>query len=133
VFKHWTYGGEPWSFSKKVTSDMTLEAVWELATERFLYVTKDGVATITGMKITDEKNIVIPATIAGFPVTAIGESAFSDLTAEKVSSITLPSTVTSIGAYAFQGCADISIHLSAATLTHIGEGAFEDCNGLGET
>ena len=130
VFKGWFYNGYKWDFSKRVSEDMTLVAQWESATERFLYTTKDGVATITGIKTTTEKKLVIPATIAGFPVTAIGESAFADISAETVTSLTLPSTVTTVGAYAFQGCADIEIDLSAASLTFVGEGAFEDCSGL---
>ncbi len=131
VFKGWMYNGVPWDFSKRVTEDMTLTASWENASQRFEYTVVEGTAVITGIKVNPESSLVIPATVAGFPVTAIGESAFADLTAETVTSLTLPTTVTAIGAYAFQGCSGISISLSGAKITSIGEYAFEDCDGLG--
>ena len=83
------------------------------------------------MKTTTEKNVVVPTTIACFTVTAIGEGAFENISNEAMTSLTLPSTLKTIGAYAFGGCAGIPISLSGAVITSLGENAFEDCDGLG--
>ena len=52
------------------------------------------------------KDLTIPDTIDGYPVTAIGQDAFSYCTALRT--VTIPESVTSIGKYAFQGCTSLS-------------------------
>ncbi len=130
VFKGWMLDGQLWSFDRQVTEDITLTASWENAGERFEYTVENGTVTVTGLKSTAKDQIIVPATIAGFPVTAIGEGAFADLNAATVPSISLPATVQVIGAYAFSGCEGIELSLSGASLIFVGENAFEDCDGL---
>lgn len=84
------------------------------------------------VEITDctgsEKEIFIPATIEGKPVTSIGYGAFSGL--ERSISIDLPNSVTSIGEDAFYGCTSLeSIDLPNG-VTSIGESAFRSCTSL---
>ena len=95
--------------------------------------------------------LVIPATIKTYPVTNIGDYAFSGCYA--ITSVTVPNTVTNIGDYAFSGCyalTSVSIpesvtrigfavfqgnsRLTSVTLpnsvTHIGDYAFVNCYAL---
>ena len=65
------------------------------------YSVSDGEVTITDCN-TSATNIVIPETIAGYPVTTIGERAFSDCFA--LTSVTIGNSVTTIGDRAFSGC-----------------------------
>jgi hypothetical protein len=59
----------------------------------------------------------------------VGSSAFDNCL--KVSSVTIPSSVTSIGSYAFSGCSGIVGNLSLPTsLKTMGDGAFYACSGL---
>ena len=69
------------------------------------------------------KNTVVPST-----VTAIGESAFYELT--NLTSITIPNSVTSIGESAFANCQSLSSVSLPSSLTSIGESAFTNCTSL---
>ena len=51
-------------------------------------------------------DITIPATLGGLPVVSIGDWAFVDCA--KLTSVTIPDTVTNIGDGAFQGCDDMA-------------------------
>ncbi len=130
VFQGWMYDGVPWSFTKGVTEDITLVASWEKAEESFEYKIVDGSAVIVSLLEVDKEDVIIPSTIAGFTVTTIGESAFAGSTAETTHSITVPNTVTRVEDYAFQNCEGITISLSGARLSYVGENAFEGCDGL---
>lgn len=61
----------------------------------------DGVV-IVGMGSCTDKNVVIPDTIDGKPVTAIGEKAFHQN--YSIESVTLPDSIVSIGKSAFEQC-----------------------------
>ena len=80
----------------------------------------DGKLTVTGCVDVCAANLVIPDTIAGIVVTAIGDGAFA---ASNLISVTIPNGVTSIGAYAF-----ITNNLTSVTfsdsVTVIGKNAF---------
>lgn len=76
-------------------------------------------------------DIVIPSTVTHegkvYTVRSIGDAAFafSDL-----ASVTIPATVTNIGASAFVNCDALTSISIPNSVTHIGKGAFEDCSAL---
>ena len=61
-------------------------------------------------------------------VTSIGNRAFREL--EHVTSVKLPSTLKTIGKYAFVNCTKINTVLFSGGLETISEGAFENCESL---
>ena len=58
----------------------------------------------------------------------IGEYAFKDCS--RLTSLTLPAGITSIGGGAFEGCRGLTSLTLPAGITSIGGGAFKDCSGL---
>ena len=105
------------------------------------YITVDGIryvynSTKTYVSVASLKSpsvyvgdIVIPETITNtsgevIPVKAVKSSAFSDCT--DVTSVTLPSSVTSIGDYAFDSCEKLEYVVMPGVQT-IGHWAFRNC------
>jgi len=110
------------------TATPTVKPTEAPAASVFTYTSNsDGTITITGYTGTDA-NVVIPATIDGKTVTAIGQTAFRGRLLE---SVTIPETVTSIGNSAFQGCASLESVTIPETVTSIGNYAFQGCASLG--
>ena len=128
IFNGWMNGTVKWNFSNDtVNSDITLVASWINAKAQFDYEILDGTAMITGYKGSD-KAIVIPEFIDGIKVNTIGEGAFSGISAEKISNITLGDNITFIENSAFENCG-AAIVLEGEILS-IGEKAFFGCEGL---
>ena len=73
-------------------------------------------------------NIIIPATIDGYPVMSIGSGAFQGC--DFVTSITIPNTVTTIENNAFEGCTGITELIIPISVTSIGNNVFSGCTGL---
>ena len=71
--------------------------------------------------------LVIPDTIEGKPVTSIKGYAFNG---SKVTSVTLPSGMTSLGGYAFYGASKLTSVVFPSSITSIGYSAFEFCTSL---
>lgn len=71
-------------------------------TDMFRYRIVDGKATIMGLLDTAVEEVVIPATIGGYPVVEIESWTFA--LCDKLTVITIPDSVTSIGANAFYFC-----------------------------
>ena len=61
-------------------------------------------------------------------VTSIGENAFHDCSG--LTSLVIPSSVTSIGRSAFSGCSSLTSLTIPSSVTMIGWSAFEGCSGL---
>jgi len=72
----------------------------------------------------------IPASLRN--VTLTGENIFSGafLNCSMLTSITIPSSVTSIGSEAFYGCSGLPSITIPSSITEIGAGAFYGCSGL---
>lgn len=94
---------------------------------QFLYKTVSGAVTITGYT-GPGGTVIIPATIEGLPVTAIGSAAF--LGNPKVINVTIDDSVRSIGMQAFQHCIGLMTVSIGKGVTSIGNDAFDSCNNL---
>ena len=91
-------------------------------------VNADGVTcTVTGMGVCVDKEVAIPEYIDGYQVTAIGELAFW---ASRVTNITMPDSVVSIGRYAFEHCEELKSITLSTSLETIGIQAFSGCKAL---
>ncbi len=102
----------------------------------FNYSVTGGNATITGYTGSGGA-VTIPATLGGFPVTAIGNLAFSTLsgggaTSEtgSVTSVTLPNGLLTIGQYSFAEISSLTTVTIPASVTLIDYDAFALCLGL---
>ncbi len=69
-------------------------------------------------------HVEILSELYGKPVTRIGDSAFAN---RSLTSISIPSSVTSIESNAFNYCVDLTNTVIPDSVTYIGEGAFTDC------
>jgi len=87
----------------------------------------DEKATITGY-FGSATEIVIPESVEGYPVTAIGASAFAFN--EAVESVYIPSGVTVIGDGAFSNCNNLKSVTFPDGLEDIGAYAFKGCSGI---
>lgn len=86
---------------------------------------------ITDFTGNDEPHeLVIPATIDGKTVAAIGEEAF--YACSNIASLVLPEGLTTIGAYAFANCEVLTTVSFPSTLTTVEKGAFYSCDTLSE-
>ena len=72
--------------------------------------------------------ITIPSTLGVYPVTSIGNYAFSDCSG--LTSVTIPGSVTSIGDRAFYKCSGLTSVTIPDSVTRIGSYAFDGCSGL---
>ena len=91
---------------------------------------KDSGYSVTGIASATDTDIVIPSQYNGLPVIDIDLWAFHNCSS--LTSVEIPSSVTTIGAYAFDGCRGLkSVTFGEnSQLTSIGGYAFRGCNGL---
>ena len=94
--------------------------------------TDAGTATITtSVTPSTYQGGTLPSSITyngnSYVVTSIGYGAFNWT---NMTSITIPNTITSIGAYAFQSCRYLETFAIPASVTSIGDGAFDSCRSL---
>ncbi len=92
------------------------------------YTVADKGAQIIGYTDADTNpSPVIPASLGGGTVTSIGDSAFYR---SKIQSVTIPSSVTAIGSFAFYDCTKLSSITIPDGVTTIKDGTFSACSGL---
>ena len=134
-----TVSGDFTSFSPiafvKVTDDGTYEHIHNYDENGICYceytsftLTADNY-TMAGIERTG--NVVVPANFeyedTWYRMDAIGKSAFKS---SSITSIEIPSTVTSIGSYTFQDCSSLESVIIPDSLSSIGRGAFYRCSAL---
>ncbi len=95
----------------------------------FLYIVTDDNATITGY-LGQGGEVDIPSTLGGYPVVAIGDSAFNDAKGHLITSVTIPESVLSIGNSAFEGNSVMTSVTIGGNVTYIGARAFRSCTAL---
>ena len=93
----------------------------------YQYTLSNNTVTITKYLGTDEV-VVIPSTIDGHSVTAIGDSAFAE--DENITIVTVPSGVKTIGANAFSSSEYLEEIKLPDGLISIGDSAFNSCTSL---
>ena len=71
----------------------------------------------------DLTSITIPSS-----VTSLGDECFKNC--RSLTSITIPSSVTSLGNYCFDLCSGLTSITIPSSVTSLGEGCFKDCSGL---
>lgn len=83
---------------------------------------------VTGPGTCMDKDVVIPLTYEGLPVTGIAPYAFKG--SARITSITLSSRITSIGEYAFTDCKNLKAVMIPDSVITIDVGAFQNCSSL---
>ena len=92
----------------------------------FSYSIENGTATILEY-LGGATSVAIPSTVNGYPITAIADNAFKN---SAITSVTIPSTVTEIGWFAFYGCVSLSSVTIPDSVTVIRYAAFDACPKL---
>ena len=96
------------------------------AQAQFTYSTNVGTITITGYTGSDAY-VIIPDSINGYPVTAIGYAAFSGCSLAKIS---MPNSLNTIDVNSFNSCSQLTSVVIPNNVTSIGEMAFANCPAL---
>ncbi len=91
------------------------------------YTVADGKATVTGYTGSGT-TVTIPASLGGYPVTAVGRRAFDRCI--YLTDVTIPEGVTSIGDSAFYGCSGLTSVKIPSSVTVVEESAFSYCSSL---
>lgn len=93
-------------------------------------LSSDGTAEVSGLH-NSIGSVIIPGTVwyldQDYTVTRIGNEAFMD---SSITSVSIPDTVTIIGALAFQYCESLKIVDMGSGVEYIGDSAFNNCRSL---
>ena len=92
------------------------------------YSVSGGAATIESIPRDTTGDITIPSSLGGYPVTSIGEEAFS--WCDSLTSVVIPESVTWIGDWAFSGCSSLTSVDIPEGVTWIRRWTFSDCSSL---
>ena len=93
-----------------------------------LYSVSGGEATVTGVDETVTGDVVIPAELGGYPVTALGDRVFQMIYG--ITSVVIPDSVETIGVNCFNYCRDLESVVIGDGVHTIGVSAFENCPAL---
>ncbi len=91
----------------------------ETSDQGFKYIVSEGVASITGYD-GDQKKIVIPASINGYRVTSIADGAFEN---SNLTDVIISDGIEYIGWFAFGNCSSLKSITIPSSVTSIGYGA----------
>lgn len=103
--------------------------LWETEIDGLTYrfTVEDGSIVIKGYE-GDATDLVLPTSIAGKDVVAIGDGGvFSN---SDLKTVTIPETYVSIGSAAFKGCKSLTTVTIAGEIYDVRSGAFMDCTAL---
>lgn len=92
-----------------------------------------GAQSVAGVDFaSQDASVVIPSQVNGYEVTGINAYAFSNGSdqAATLSSVSIPSTVTTIGKYAFSGCSNLASVEIPSSVTTIDMYAFANCTSM---
>lgn len=92
------------------------------------FILEDGVLYFDQSKYAESPILVVPAAIDGQNVSVIGHGCFQDVTG--VTTIILPSSITRISDFAFDGCVDLRGIRLPERVGVIGVDAFRGCTSL---
>lgn len=107
---------------------LTSAAMTEGHDGHYNYTVSNGEIRIYSVAPNISGELVVPESIAGYPVTTIGTFAFNRLT--NVTSIHLPSSLTTIENYAFMGCSSLESITIPDHVKTLGEATFQNCTAL---
>ena len=122
--------GNPSDYEAEImpSGELVPGALYDYATIIFDYTITNGTATITGCNGSNSV-VVVPSTIKGFPVVAIGNGAFGSYWAI-LKGVSLPNGLLSIGDNAFQYCTSLTSVKIPDSVTNIGVQVFQGCSIL---
>ena len=111
---------------RSVTQEQNIH-IYTIADENDFIINEEGVIT----SYHGEKNcVIVPDSINGVTITAIGEYAFyNDEVESKIKDIILPDSATEILPYAFFECTDLE-YIAAPNVVSVGKCAFQKDNSL---
>lgn len=92
------------------------------------YKIENGEVTITDCDLDMRGDVIIPDTIEGYSVTAIGDNAFSGC--DEITSIVIPDSVKIIEQFAFSGCDGLLSATIGSGVTTLGRNIFWSCKNL---
>lgn len=121
-----------WSDSfEKITEDKVIYPIWDFETTfgiEFEVYYNGNYCLVSGCFENISGDVYVGAYYNDRRVLGVKDMAFAECS--RISSITLPSGLNSIGSNAFAGCTSLSTVNLPDTLVSIGDNAFKDCNNL---
>ncbi len=108
-------------------ADGTSDGTPLLVSPPYVYTVSDDRATVVAYCSDQGGKVILPSTLDGYPVTAIGAGAFRGAA---ITAVAVAPGVESIGAEAFAGCASLGAVTLPVTVTTVEAGAFDNCPGL---
>ena len=129
----WGVAGYPqqnseWEYIEKIDGTIRVEKYIGSATDVTVPSTLSGKTVNEIYNYCFKDNTAITSVAIPSSVTSIGISAFYGCS--KLTSITIPNSVTSIGSSAFYGCSGLTSITIPNSVTSIGSSAFSGCSGL---